>query len=1628
MDSTKSSSVMNHSLVPSVLMQVLTVLIVLATAPVLHAQSFQGLGDLSGGIYASNATGVSADGAVVVGYSSTSAGSVAFRWTLAEGMLSLGYLPGGDASSYARGVSGDGSVVVGQSDWTTGNLAFRWTAGNNMERLLGGDLLLYTDAQRVSADGSVIVGSGLASTVTDAFRWTAADGIKRLGDLDGGSTRSVAYGVSADGAVVVGSGFSASGAEAFRWVGNVMTGLDDLDGGTFSSAAYDVSGDGTIVVGSSSSASATSGQAFRWTVAGGMQPLDLVPGSIQAIAYTISNDGAQIGGFVNVPGAGQRAAIWSADGKVRLVQDVLQNDYGIDLSGWALEYVRDISGDGSILVGQGRNPAGQPEAWRAEISLRRELTYSLEVDPKQAAVDATVTVRVIATNQHAVSLTNVHPTAAMTATSNDDGEATLLTGPTPSAIPTLDPNAKDTLVYTFKATKRGHVTFAVSIEGTDPSAKTVKGINKCAPPCGVLTIIGPGFIVNSIDDDVDTDPGDGKCSTGQMVEIDGKMVPECTLRAAIQEAEVRAGSHEISFAIPGAGAHIIRPGTPGLPTIHVHDPLMIDATTQPGYVGTPLVVIDGGNLGTGDGLTIVGGEGSTIRGLVIGNFPNAALVVRGSENTLIEGNYIGLDATGAQGMPNAVGIGLEDASFTRIRKNVLSGNGTGLMMFKGSNNQITNNRIGTNAAGTAALGNTKVGVEVASGAQSFTIGGQGPDEGNLISGNKGPGIRTRGMGVIEGNRIGTNAEGRAPIPNTNGGIQATADAQSDIRGNLISGNAEFGVLLGLLEAGNLRTGYSRLTGNRIGTDDKGTAVIRNEGPGVWLIAGIAEATVGGDPRNVISGNAGPNILITNESGITPTASNRIAGNLIGTDISGTQALDNKHVGIHVQLDEAGYQMPNGLVIGNESVHHIGNPPSNVIAGNSGGGILITSARGITGTLALNVTVADNYIGTDISGTQALGNNGTGIKISDATGVLVEANLISSNQGTGVGIDGNISYDGELRIQHNVIGSDVTQQVPLANLFDGINIRLDISTPLLGTSTPLVRVFDNTVAGNEGHGISVSGGAPSPRLDSRMTNVQIIQNRIGCTIADNSTVVPMGNGKAGVYLEGDHNLVGNFFGDETEPFRNANIIAHNSGTGIVVASGNRHDLRGNLIFSNGLLGIDLNNDGATENDDEDADDGPNGLTNFPFVSTAFLANGEVFLRGAMKGAGAQTYTMDFHIEATGIYGFDVAQGYLGSQHVFVPIAPSDTRGFNARFKATAWVPVPGGLNGHELKQTAIQPGWGVSNMASHYSLLDNVIANTSEFAVERVTINPAPEVTSNAAAGDDRIEITNSSDFSIGDEVTICPACSNEETGTISGFGSLIFKKPLQFAHAAGESVVPFTRSVDALLVHSDTLAYFHAGTAASLRFTGVTGAGHVAVERLRRGPATTEGITQPTVLEHRWIASLDSTLAFTDSTEIWITHAGIPLNRVDRPSEVTIYHRPTPGTGAFTPLATRYNDTLGVFIGRGFRSLGEFVLATSSTVSGVEERVVPQEFALFEAYPNPFSGTTTFKLDMPQPGQTTVAVYDALGRRVAVLLDAKVNAGTYSLQFNAQDLPSGIYHVRAITPQGVRTRGVAVVR
>ena len=305
-------------------------------------------------------------------------GDEAVRWR--DGTLTgLGVPPPATRTS-AWGVSGNGEVVVGSANGDYAaqqprQEAFRWTETEGLVRLgfLPSDGVRYRDhssgAGAASADGSVIVGS---SRITkrpnepgqEAFRWEGGV-MEPLGLLPGG-TWSTALDVSADGTVVVGNADAATGAgQAFRWTEQEgMLGLGSLPGGNGESRAYSVSADGSTVVGQSRAAPVFENegylQAFLWKPDLGMVALcDLYVCSVggESRAYAVTDDGRTVVGYAG------GSFIWREGIGARYLDDYLVTELGLDLRGWQLDYVEDISGDGRVIVGRGRNPAGNFEGW-----------------------------------------------------------------------------------------------------------------------------------------------------------------------------------------------------------------------------------------------------------------------------------------------------------------------------------------------------------------------------------------------------------------------------------------------------------------------------------------------------------------------------------------------------------------------------------------------------------------------------------------------------------------------------------------------------------------------------------------------------------------------------------------------------------------------------------------------------------------------------------------------------------------------------------------------------------------------------------------------------------------------------------------------------------------------------------------------------------------------------------------------------------------------------------------------------------------------------------------------------------------------------------------------------------------
>lgn len=87
-----------------------------------------------------------------------------------------------------------------------------------------------------------------------------------------------------------------------------------------------------------------------------------------------------------------------------------------------------------------------------------------------------------------------------------------------------------------------------------------------------------------------------------------------------------------------------------------------------------------------------------------------------------------------------------------------------------------------------------------------------------------------------------------------------------------------------------------------------------------------------------------------------------------------------------------------------------------------------------------------------------------------------------------------------------------------------------------------------------------------------------------------------------------------------------------------------------------------------------------------------------------------------------------------------------------------------------------------------------------------------------------------------------------------------------------------------------------------------------------------------------------------------------------------------------------------------------------------------KQFQLAPAYPNPFNPSTNIEYTLKQAGEVSIRVYNMLGREVAKLVEGRQSAGRHTLQFNAQELSSGIYYVRMTSGNFSETRSISLVK
>ena len=681
------------------------------------------------------------------------------------------------------------------------------------------------------------------------------------------------------------------------------------------------------------------------------------------------------------------------------------------------------------------------------------------------------------------------------------------------------------------------------------------GLSVTAPQ---TTLAQNTYTVDVTGDAGDTVPGDGTCATSGG---------SCTLRAAMEEANASLANDDIEFDIPQTGSFAtISINNGELPRIT--ESVTINGETSPEYpsdVEGPTVEINGSNLAatTDDGFD-VRASNVTITALGINEFPDEGVHIgNGNTEVTVEDCFVGIaidDGESDRGNlknPDTVGdAGIyADGDDFRLVRNVISHNsGPGVYVSANSSDLsygLGDNLIGLDWNGDDAAGNDGAGVRLDSGSANVGLFALILPVPNTISANAGPGVLVESDGsAIRFNMIGTDSTGTTSIGNANEGVRVLGN-NTEISLNTISGNGGNGITIG--DGGsNTSADGTTIENNTIGLDDSANSPLPN-GDGTSTSGGIvcfeSSGTGSGDETtvdgNTIGGNNGQGIWITDDC-----LDWDVLDNYVGVNSGFDSGLGNQYDGIQVEANPGSNGEETEVV-------------ENIVGNNDNDGIDIRGSYH---------DVVNNFVGVAPDGSDI--GNGTG----------------TGNQGRGIVLDNGGS---------NLESADI----------GGSGLTIPGNGDAAGNATP--NGNGNVIGHNRADGILLQGQA---------STVDIQQNYVGTNPSEDD----LGNGSAGfdgIRIIGDGNAstdheVGYGSGDSfSDPLPSnggdGNVVAFNGGDGISVGADNSEtnvqvSVRGNSIFQNGgatpQLALDLGNSGQTNNDDanDDADDGPNNLQNFPII--------------------------------------------------------------------------------------------------------------------------------------------------------------------------------------------------------------------------------------------------------------------------------------------------------------------------------------------------------------------------------------------------------------------------------------------
>lgn len=1148
---------------------------------------------------------------------------------------------------------------------------------------------------------------------------------------------------------------------------------------------------------------------------------------------------------------------------------------------------------------------------------------------------------------------------------------------------------------------------------------------------------------------------------------------EGTLRWALSQANNHAGPDTIDFRIPQSDAGFdgtvwrIQPSS-NFPALS-DDYTMIRGASQAEFQGEtnpagPEIVLDGSQSTEDNGLTVMSSH-NVISGLVVSGCHKYGITLFGhmAKHNVISGCYVGTTPDGLGSAGSYIGILIDDGAdsnrvggMTVDERNVLSGNiNDGVHLGESHHNVIIGNFIGTDPSGLLPNGNgvggLGDGVDIRHGAQYNTVGGFTAAERNIISGNASVGVRFHlehtSYNRAIGNWIGLNVNGDAAIPNGLYGVFIHEGASLNSVGglepgaaNVISGNTNYGV--GIIHSGSIE---NQILGNWIGLNSSGSAAVPNGICGVSISYSASDNIIG--PANVISGNAQHGIFIDDEA----TDRTRICGNWIGLDPTGQDTLANGGWGI--------------AITGGADAHVIGDTVmgGNVLSGNRLGGIAVLDS-GVD-----SVRIAQNQIGLDGSGQTAPGNGGPGIELVGHAHQVI-GNTIVASAGHGLVLAGA----GGVRVSGNDIGIGPEDSL-FPNDSSGIVVYAGAVNDTLGPDNRIrgnggygialtdaavsgIVMTQNSISGHAHAGIDLAEGANSGIAAPVIQSIspfagqaapgdilEIFSDDEDEGLIYEATVYADAQGHfsyneplTGLYVTATaRNAAGNSSAFSPPMIIGELIVTHSgdAGMGSLRWAMEQANLRSgpNTImfaipesdpgFSAGIWkiqplsvlpslaegGTHLRGESQTESMGNTNTAGPE------IVIDGALSAGEPGIE-VFSAENCITGLVISNFAAPGIVcsGAAARQNSIGGCYI----------GTTADGRAAA-----GNRMGILLEDGAGQ------NTIGGFTLWDMNVISGNVSAGLVISGADSNVVIGNRFGTDGTgfLAVANGRD-GVGHGLLISEAIGNRIGGSTDEEGNLFSGNEgagigLRGGRSMGNAVLNNGIGVDASGLHA--LPNTGEGVAVSLgAVDNIIGPGN----RICYNEGWGLRLGDPTVQQLKITAN---SICQNDSGGVFLaesSNGGLEPPMISGVSPVTGTAQP----GAVVEVFSDSTGQGGIFEGRTTADQhgtwqwegmpgGPFITALAIDDMGnasafadpvpltsavLPERAMPRSFALRQNYPNPFNPVTHIDYALPVKSKVSIIIYNVLGRPVDVLVNAACEPGHHRIQFNAQNLPSGIYFCR----------------